>query len=74
MANPIDSLKNIATAVQQHNQGVTGDTTSPWDRSANTGSAMKGVVTDYVASMKGLVQPLTTPGPDGTPRPPQVAP
>ncbi len=32
MANPIDSLKNIATAVQQHNQGVTGDTTSPWDR------------------------------------------
>lgn len=73
MNNPIDSVNNLRTAVDQHQSGVTGDRTSSMDRARNTPAAMAGVVNNYTESMKGLTAPLTTPGPDGQPRPPQGA-
>jgi len=70
MQNPITSLQNIRTAVNQHRSGVTGDTTNPMDRARNTPAAVRGVVNNYVESMKGLVDlKLTVPGPDGSPKP-----
>jgi uncharacterized Zn-binding protein involved in type VI secretion len=65
------SLDNIRQAIQQHQQGVTGDQFSGSDRAASTPAAVKGVVTNYVDSVKGLTAPLTVIGNDGNPRPPK---
>jgi uncharacterized Zn-binding protein involved in type VI secretion len=42
---------NIALAVNQHAEGITGDKTSPWTRAANTPNAMLGVGKQWVTSV-----------------------
>src|SRR5262245_3446151 len=63
------SLDNIRLAIQQKQAGVTGDQTSGWDRARNTPAAMKGVVSNYVESVKGLAEwPPKVMGKDGNMR------
>jgi RHS repeat-associated protein len=68
-----DGLSRLSTAVDQHNQGVTGDQTSPWTRAANTPNAMLGVGQQYAHSVgqtvdawKNLTAPATPGGPPPT--------
>jgi len=68
-SNPVAAWKNTRTAINQKINGVTGDTTTGAQRQANTGQAMRGVVTNYADSVKGLADPMTVTGKDGKPRP-----
>lgn len=72
-SNTGDGLSRLSTAVDQHNQGVTGDQTSPWTRAANTPNAMLGVGQQYahsvgqtVGAWKNLTAPATPGGPPPT--------
>jgi uncharacterized Zn-binding protein involved in type VI secretion len=67
------SLGNVALAVDQNLQGVTGDQTSPWTRAANTPNAMLGVGQQWAHSVgqtadawKNINAPATPGGPPPT--------
>lgn len=67
------SIANVAQAIDQHVQGVTGDQTSPWTRAANTPNAMLGVgqqwahsVTAVGSAWSNISAPATPGGPPPT--------
>ena len=71
-SNIIDGLSRLSTAVDQHNQGVTGDQTSPWTRAANTPNAMLGVGQQYAQSVSQTAtawQSINAPATPGGPSP-----
>src|SRR5262249_6849195 len=66
------SIANVAKAVDQHVQGVTGDQTSPWTRAANTPNAMLGVGQQWsnsVAQVGSAWSNINAPATPGGPPP-----
>lgn len=72
------SLSNIATAVRQHQSGVTGDRASPWTRAGNTPSEMLNVgksTAESIGKARESWSQISDPVDKGTPneRPPTNA-